>query len=493
MKKGFDNDLYIRTQSEHIKQRIAHFGGKLYLEFGGKLYDDNHAERVLPGFLPDSKLHMLASMSDQAEIVIVINSYDIEKNKLRGDLGITYDLDALRLIDAFRAHGMYVGSVVLTRYAQQPAALVFENRLCSLGIPVYHHFTIPEYPANTELILSRDGFGRNDFVPTSRPLVVVTAPGPGSGKMAFCLSQIYQEHERGVTAGYAKFETFPVWNLPLNHPVNLAYESATTDLNDVNIIDPFHLEAYGKTSVNYNRDVEIFPVLSAMFKRIFGSSPYLSPTDMGVNMAGFCITDDEAVRFAAGQEIIRRFYTALCAQKQGMNNENEIAKLRVLMAQAGICPDDRPCVKPARDRAVLTSAPAAAIELTDGTIITGRTSELMGAASAMLLNALKHLGGIRHELRLLAPSVIEPIQRLKLDNLHHNNPHLHMDETLLALSICSTTNPTAELALAQLGKLYGADVHSTVILSSVDYSLMRRLGINVTSDPAYQTNRLFHS
>ncbi len=491
-KIGFSNKRYCLLQSEHIRDRIAAFGGKLYLEFGGKLYDDHHAARVLPGFLPDSKLKMLAELKEQAEIVVVINAYDIEKNKKRGDLGITYDVDVLRLIDAFHAYGLTVGSVVLTRYAAQAAAAVFEARLTALGIRVYHHYPIPDYPANVPLILSSEGFGRNDYVETNKPLVVVTAPGPGSGKMAVCLSQLYHEQLRGRKAGYAKFETFPVWNLPLKHPVNLAYESATTDLDDVNIIDPYHLEAYGKTAVNYNRDVEIFPVLQAVFASLFGSSPYRSPTDMGVNMAGFCITDEDAVCSAAKQEILRRYFAALVGQKQGTVDAAELNKLRVLMQQAGVGEKDRPVIASARDRAAATDGPAAALELPDGQIVSGKSSALMGATASTLLNALKTLGGIRDELRLISPVVIEPIQRLKTEHLKSQNPQLHSDEILLALSICAATNPTAELALAQLGKLEGCEMHTTVILSSVDAELLRRLGIRVTSDPVYQTKRLYH-
>ena len=489
---GFDHDQYVKLQSEHIRQRISSFGGKLYLEFGGKLFDDYHASRVLPGFQPDSKMQMLRSLSDQVEIIIVINASDIEKNKVRSDLGITYDQDVLRLIDIFRDFGLYVGSVVITRYARQRAAVNFSNRLEALGVKCYHHYSIPGYPADAQLIMSDQGCGKNDYVETSRPLVVVTAPGPGSGKMATCISQLYHENLRGVKAGYAKFETFPIWNLPLNHPVNLAYEAATTDLSDVNMVDPFHLEAYGKIAVNYNRDIEIFPVLNAMFEQIYGESPYKSPTDMGVNMVGFCISDDEAVRSAAQQEIIRRFFAAQMSKKKGFSTDEEVDKLRILMKQAGLKPEDRPPVAPARQRAEETAGPACAIELPDGRIVTGKSTPLLGAASAMLLNALKELAGIRHDMKLISPVIIEPIQHLKVDHLGGHNPRLHTDETLLALSICAATNPTAELAMEQLSNLQGCEMHSTVILAEVDLNLLRKLDIHLTCEPVYQTKKLYH-
>ena len=484
---GFDNDKYLRMQSEHIRERISKFGGKLYLEFGGKLYDDYHASRVLPGFQPDSKLRMLLQMKEQVEVVIVINAGDIEKNKLRGDLGITYDVDVLRLIDVFRNFGLYVGSVVLTCYQGQPVAEAFQQRLEALGIRVYRHYPIEGYPSNIAKIVSDEGYGRNEYIETSRELVVVTAPGPGSGKMATCLSQLYHEHKRGIQAGYAKFETFPIWNLPLNHPVNLAYEAATADLNDVNMIDPFHLEAYGETTVNYNRDVEIFPVLTAMFEKIVDECPYKSPTDMGVNMAGNCIMDDEACRKASRQEIVRRYYTALCGQRQGTVQEDEIYKLELLMKKAGVSASDRSVVEPALKRAEETGAPAAAMELPDGRIVTGRTSDLLGACSALLLNALKTLAGISDEIHLISPVIIEPIQHLKVDHLGNRNPRLHTDEILIALSICAATNPTAELAMEQLNSLRGCEVHSSVILSQVDEKVFRRLGVNITCEPRYES------
>ena len=493
MKTGFDNEKYLKMQSEHIRERIAHFGGKLYLEFGGKLFDDYHASRVLPGFKPDSKLQMLLQLKDDAEIVIAINAGDIEKNKIRGDLGITYDVDVLRLIGVFRKIGLYVGSVVLTQYDGQKAADSFKKRLEGLGIKVYKHYIIEGYPSNISNILSDNGFGKNEYIETERQLIVVTAPGPGSGKMATCLSQLYHEHERGIEAGYAKFETFPIWNLPLKHPVNLAYEAATADLNDVNMIDPFHLEAYGETTVNYNRDVEIFPVLSAMFERILGESPYRSPTDMGVNMAGNCIIDDEAVREASNQEIIRRYYNTLCAERQGRCSKDEIYKIELLMNQAGITAADRKAVNAALEKAELTGDTAAAMELNDGRIITGKTSELLGAASSMLLNALKTLAGIDDSVLLISPNVIEPIQKLKTKHLGNSNPRLHTDEVLLALSICAVTNPTAELALEQLSKLKGAQVHSTVILSNVDEKVFKRLGIDLTCEPKFHENRYYQN
>ena len=485
-KCGYDNDLYIQTQSAHIRQRIAQFGGKLYLEFGGKLYDDYHASRVLPGFQPDSKLRMLLQMKDQVEVVIAINAADIEKNKIRGDLGITYDHDVIRLIGIFNDFGLYVSSVVLTRYAGQTAAKAFRSRLEQMGIKVYHHYAIEGYPHNTGLIVSDEGFGRNEYIETTRELVVVTAPGPGSGKLATCLSQLYHEHKRGVQAGYAKFETFPVWNLSLNHPVNLAYEAATADLSDVNMIDPFHLDAYGKTTVNYNRDVEAFPVLVAMFEKILGQCPYKSPTDMGVNMVGNCITDDEAVRYASGQEIIRRYYTALCDHKKGKITDETIRKLELLMKKAGVTEHDRRVVAAALEREEKTGKPAAAMELPDGTIVTGKTSDLLGASSALLLNALKILGNLPEELHLIEPAAIDPIQHLKVDHLGNRNPRLHTDETLIALSISAASSPMAEHAMEQLSKLRGCEVHSSVILSAVDEKTFKRLGVHLTCHPKYR-------
>ena len=491
---GFDNDKYVRMQSEKIKERIAHFGGKLYLEFGGKLFDDFHASRVLPGFMPDSKVKMLLQMKDQAEILIVINASDIEKNKVRGDLGITYDVDVLRLIDAFRGIGLYVGSVVLAQYNAQPAAEAFQKRLESLGVKVVRHYSIPGYPSNIPLIVSDEGFGKNEYVETSRSLVVVTAPGPGSGKMAVCLSQLYHEYKRGIKAGYAKFETFPIWNLPLKHPVNLAYEAATADLNDVNMIDPFHLEAYGVTTVNYNRDIEIFPVVNAMFELIAGKSPYKSPTDMGVNMAGNCIVDDEVCREASRNEIIRRYFKALCDHKTGKNVDSEIFKLELLLNQAGLAVGDRAVEKQAHAVAERTGgAPAAAIELPDGTVVTGKNGPLLGAASSALLNALKKLAGIDHEIDLVSARAIEPIQTLKTNYLGSRNPRLHTDEILIALSSSAAENETAAVALQQLSKLKGCDMHSTVILSSVDMDTIKRLGMYLTCEPAYeQEDRKYH-
>ena len=483
---GFDNDKYLQTQSQHILQRIDQFGGKLYLEFGGKLYDDNHASRVLPGFQPDSKLRMLLQLKDQVEMVIAINAADIEKNKIRGDLGITYDRDVIRLLDVFRGFGLYVSSVVLTRYQEMPTVKAFQARLESLGVKVYRHYDIPGYPSDTAHIVSEEGFGKNEYIETTRELVVVTAPGPGSGKLATCLSQLYHEHKRGVRAGYAKFETFPVWNLSINHPVNLAYEAATADLSDVNMIDPFHLDAYNVTTVNYNRDVEAFPVLVTMFETILGQCPYKSPTDMGVNMVGNCIVDDEATRRASGQEIIRRYYTALCDYKQGKISEDVIRKLELLMKKAGVTPEDRRVVAPALERAELTGKPAAAMEMPDGTIITGKTSALLGASAALLLNALKYLAGLEDELHLISPSVIDPIQHLKVDHFGNRNPRLHTDEILIALSICAATDPRAEQAMEQLDKLHGCEVHSSVILSAVDEKTFKRLGVNLTCQPRYK-------
>ena len=491
-KQGFDNEKYLQLQSEHIRERIKSFGGKLYLEFGGKLFDDFHASRVLPGFQPDSKIRMLSTMKDDAEIVIAINASDIEKNKVRGDLGITYDMDVLRLIDAFRDYGLFVGSVVLTQFTEQPAAVAYQKKLENLGIKVYRHYPIPGYPANVQYIVSDEGYGRNDYIETSRSLVVVTAPGPGSGKMATCLSQLYHEFKRGVQAGYAKYETFPIWNIPLKHPVNLAYEAATADLNDVNMIDPFHLEAYGEQTVNYNRDVEIFPVLNAIFEKIMGSSPYKSPTDMGVNMAGKAITDDDAVSSASKQEIIRRYYDALCRRRQGSAGDDEVMKLELLMKQAGVSTDDRPVVGAALLKAEMTGAPAAAMELPDGQIVTGRTTDLLGASAALLLNALKVLAGIPDEVKLISPEVIDPIQNLKIGSLGSHNPRLHTDEVLIALSVCAASDEKAAKAMEQLPKLKGLEVHTSVILSRVDTSTFRKLGVNLTSEPNYQTKKLYH-
>lgn len=492
---GFDSEKYIRLQSEHIRERINQFGGKLYLEFGGKLFDDYHAARVLPGFAPDNKIKMLLALRDQAEIVIAINAGDIEKNKRRGDLGITYDKDVARLIDVFRGFGLYVGSIALTQYAGQPAADVFEKRMQALGLKVYRQYRIPNYPADVRLVVSDEGYGRNDYIETTRSLVVVTAPGPGSGKMAVCLSQLYHENLRGVKAGYAKFETFPIWNLPLKHPVNVAYEAATVDLNDVNMIDPFHLEAYGETVVNYNRDIEIFPVLNAIFKQIYGASPYRSPTDMGVNMAGNCIVDDAVCRSASNQEIIRRYYHTLCAGRKGMLGEDAediTCKAELLMRTAGISPEDRPAVAAAKEKAARTGAPAAAMQLNDGRIITGKTSSLLGASSALLLNALKTLAGIDDDVHLISPTIIEPIQKLKTEHLGNRNPRLHTDEILIALSICAATDARAARAMAALAELAGCEVHSSVILSQVDSDVFKKLGVNLTCEPVYQTKKLYH-
>ena len=491
-KIGFDNEKYLKLQSQNIRDRISKFGGKLYLEFGGKLFDDYHASRVVPGFKPDSKVNMLLEMKDDAEIVIAISADDIERSKRRGDLGITYDEDTLRLIDAFRGIGLYIGSVVITHYRGQAVADQFKKRLEMLGIRVYKHYIIPDYPSNVPLIVSEEGFGKNDYIETERSLVVVTAPGPGSGKMATCLSQLYHEHKRGVSAGYAKFETFPVWNLPLKHPVNLAYEAATADLDDVNMIDPFHLEAYGITTVNYNRDVEIFPVLEAIFKRIYGSSPYKSPTDMGVNMLGFCIQDDEVCVEASRQEILRRYYAAACGVRRGTSDPSEVRKIELIMNSLGLTPSDRLVVAAALDKAEKTGGPAVALELNDGRIVTGKTSSLLGASSACLLNAVKALAGIDKKLPLIAPGVIEPIQHLKVEHLGNHNPRLHTDELLIALSICSVTNPMAGCAIEQLDNLKGCEAHSSVILSHVDEDLFKKLGINISFEPKYQAKKLFH-
>ncbi|MBE6665486.1 MAG: DUF1846 domain-containing protein [Ruminococcaceae bacterium] len=488
----FDNEKYISLQSQKILDRIASFGGKLYLEFGGKLFDDFHASRVLPGFHPDSKIKMLYELRNRAEIVIVISANDIEKNKRRGDLGITYDLDTLRLIDAFRNIGLYVGSVVITQYSEQHSSKLFQKRLENLGIKVYRHYPIENYPSDIPHIISEEGFGKNEYIETTRELVVITAPGPGSGKMATCLSQLYHEHKRGICSGYAKFETFPIWNLSLSHPVNLAYEAATADMGDVNMIDPYHLEAYGISSVNYNRDIAIFPVLKVMFEKIYGESPYKSPTDMGVNMVGYCIFDNEAAKQASYQEIIRRYYAALCAVRQGTGDKKEVQNIELIMNKLGICKEMRSTVIPALRKAEETDAPAVALELKDGTIITGKTSDLLGTCSAMLLNALKHLGGIDDSTRLLSPAIIEPIQKLKVNHMGNQNPRLHMDEVLIALAVASVTDSNAAIALEQIPKLNGTEAHSTVLLSRVDENVFKRLGVNLTCEPQYQTNKLFH-
>lgn len=490
---GFDNAAYISRQSEQISKRISEFGGKLYLEFGGKLFDDYHASRVLPGFAPDSKLQMLKSIADNVEVVIVISAFDIEKNKVRRDLGITYDSEVLRLIDAYRGAGLYVGSVVLSQFNGQSSAVAFRSKLEQLGIKVFVNYSIEGYPYNVSKIVSEEGFGKNDFIETTRPLVVVTAPGPGSGKMSTCLSQLYHENLRGNKAGYAKFETFPIWNLPLKHPVNLAYEAATADLNDVNMIDPYHLEAYGETTVNYNRDVEVFPVLNAIFERIEGESPYKSPTDMGVNMVGYCICDDEATRDASKDEIIRRYFAAICDARIGRGKPEAVDKIVSLMNQAGVSVDYRKVIKAAIDRSNETDGqPAVAIELPDGQIVTGKTSNLLGASSAAILNAVKKLAGLPDDLLMISPSIIEPIQQLKTRILKNRNPRLHSDETLIALSMSANTNPAAHKALDSIGLLKGCEAHSTVMLSQVDLDVYRKIGINLTCEPKYETKKLYH-
>jgi uncharacterized protein (UPF0371 family) len=491
-KIGFDNDKYLLLQSRHIKERVSQFGGKLYLEFGGKLFDDYHASRVLPGFQPDSKIRMLKMLQSDVEIVVAICAGDIEKNKIRGDLGIAYDEDVLRLMDVFRSLGFYVGSVVITRYAGQPSADAFIKRLTALGVKSYRHYPIAGYPSDVGHIVSDEGLGKNEYIETCRPIVVVTAPGPGSGKMATCLSQLYHEKKRGVQAGYAKYETFPIWNLPLKHPVNLAYEAATADLADVNMIDPFHLEAYGETTVNYNRDVEIFPVLAAIFQQIQGSCPYQSPTDMGVNMAGFGIVDDEVCQSASRMEILRRYYAGLMDYTRGACEESVVRKLELVMRQANVTPELCPAVKAALDKAEATGAPAGAMVLSDGTVVTGKTSSLMGASAALLLNALKAVGNISDELKLISSSVIEPISRMKIEELGHHNPRLHSDEVLIALAISGVTNPLAALAQQQLSKLRGCDAHFSVIISEEDRKLYKRLGINVSCEPKYESKKLYH-
>ncbi len=493
MKIGFDNEKYLAMQSEHIKERIDQFDNKLYLEFGGKLFDDYHASRVLPGFKPDSKLHLLKQLADHAEIVIVISAGDIEKNKVRGDLGITYDSDVIRLRDEFTGFGLYVGSVVITQYSGQQSADLFKTRLERLGIKVYVHYLIPGYPSNVPFIVSDEGYGKNDYIETTRPLVVITAPGPGSGKMATCLSQLYHEHKRGIRAGYAKFETFPIWNIPLKHPVNLAYEAATADLNDVNMIDPFHLEAYGVTTVNYNRDVEIFPVLRATFERIYGENPYKSPTDMGVNMAGNCICDDEVCQEASKQEIIRRYYDAKRRFLLGSCTEEEVYKIEMLMNHIGTTVHDRPVVDAALTHAEETNSPAAALQLDDGRITLGKTSDLLGASAALLLNTLKELAGIDRKRHVISPEAIEPIQKLKVNYLGSRNPRLHTDEVLIALSVSAATDPMAQLALEQLPKLKGCQVHTSVMISPVDIAQFKKLSIQATFEPAFEKKELYSS
>ena len=492
MKIGFDNNKYLTLQAQHIRARREQFGDKLYIEFGGKLFDDYHASRVLPGFQPDSKIRMLASIRDDVEIVVVICAGDIEKKKVRGDLGIGYDEDVLRLMDVFRGLGFYVGSVVITQYAGQPAADAFIKQLTALGVRSYRHYPIAGYPSDVAHIVSDDGLGKNDYIETSRPIVVVTAPGPGSGKMATCLSQLYHDNRRGIRAGYAKYETFPIWNLPLKHPVNLAYEAATADLNDVNMIDPFHLEAYGKTTVNYNRDVEIFPVLNAMFQRIQGTSPYKSPTDMGVNMAGFAIVDDQVCQAASRMEILRRYYAGMADRTRGRCDDEVVRKLEIVMQQAGVTPEICPAVAACLQKAEETGAPAGAMVLPDGSVVTGKTSSLLGASAALLLNALKAMAGIDHKLKLIPASVIEPISRLKTGNLGHRNPRLHSDEVLIALAISGLTNPLAAMVQEQLSSLRGCDAHFSVIISEEDEKLYKRLGINVTCQPRYEVKKLYH-
>lgn len=492
MKKAFDNDLYLKMQSEQIIKRIDKFDNKLYLEFGGKLFDDYHASRVLPGFLPDSKLKMLLTLKDKVEIVIGLNAFHIEKNKVRRDLGISYEDDTLRLIDAFRESDLYVGSVVITNYNKQPLAESFANHLTNLGIKIYYHYTIEGYPNNISHIVSEEGFGKNDYIKTSRDLIVVTAPGPGSGKMAICLSQLYHEHKRNINAGYAKYETFPIWNLSLKHPINLAYEAATADLNDINMIDPFHLEAYNVAAVNYNRDVEIFPVLKAIFTKLYDHDIYQSPTDMGVNMVGYAIIDDNLAREASRKEIIRRYYYAQEGVVTNQVNETTVEKIQIIMSQADIQIDERKCIQAALDKSEETGLPAFAIELEDGQIVTGKTSSLLGSAAAALLNALKVLGNIDDSIPIISPSIIAPIQHLKVDSLKNTNPRLHTDEILIALSISATTNPISHLALQQLEKLANCEAHSSVILTEVDKKIFRKLKVNLTCEPQHQTDKLYH-
>ncbi len=491
MEKAFDNDKYLQLQSENILKRVSEFGNKLYLEFGGKLFDDFHASRVLPGFLPDTKLKMLLTIKDNVEVVIAINAHDIQKNKIRNDIGINYQSEVLRLIDAFRASGLYVGSVCITQYQAVPQVETFRNKLTNLGIKTYLHYEIAGYPHDVNNIISENGFGKNEYIETERKIVVVTAPGPGSGKMATCLSQLYHENKRGIKAGYAKYETFPIWNLPLKHPVNLAYEAATADLNDVNMVDPFHLEAYNTITVNYNRDVEIFPVLKSMFEAIYGSSPYKSPTDMGVNMAGFAICNDEAARQASKNEIIRRYLTSLVDLRNGKIKQDAVDKIGLLMNQLGISVDDRPCVKAALAKRDKTNTVSMAMELPDGTIVDAKTSALLSAPAALILNALKALAGIKDSMMLISKSIIEPISEMKIKNLGNKNPRLHADEILVVLAISAQTNPLAEMAMKELPNLASCQAHATVILPEVDLGVFKKLKIDVTTEAEFYAKKLY--
>ena len=492
MQTGFDNDRYIEMQASHIRERIAQFGGKLYLEFGGKLFDDYHASRVLPGFEPDSKARMLAQLADQAEVVFAICANDIERNRRRSDIGVTYDEDVLRLMDVFRSMGLAIGGVVITRFSGQPKAEAYQAHLEQLGIPVYRHYPIEGYPTSVDLIVSDEGFGKNEYVKTERPLVVVTAPGPGSGKLAVCLSQLYNEHLRGTEAGYAKFETFPVWNLPLKHPVNVAYEAATTDLDDDNVIDPFHLEAYGEVTVNYNRDVDTFPVLRAMMEKIFGRSAYQSPTDMGVNMVGNCISDDVVCQEAGKSEVVRRFYTMSERIARTGQGEDELDKLRLLMREVGVDENHDPAHVAALLKEEVTGLPAAAMVLPDGSLVTGKTSELLGAASSLLLNALKRVAGVAKRTYVVSDEALAPISHLKTAHLHSRNPRLHTDETLIALSISSATNPEAERVISATSELKGCDAYFSVIISPTDEAIYRKLGINVCCEPKFERRTFYH-
>lgn len=491
MRKAFDNDKYLESQSREILDRVSHFGDKLYLEFGGKLFDDFHASRVLPGFLPDAKLKMLLTLKDKVEVVIVINSKDIQKNKIRSDLNINYESEVLRLIDAFRASGLYVGSVCITQYESVAQVDAFKKKLHNLGIKTFLHYEIAGYPHDIQNIISENGFGKNEFIETERPIVVVTAPGPGSGKMATCLSQLYHENLRGVKAGYAKYETFPIWSIPLKHPVNLAYEAATADLNDVNMIDPYHLEAYQRLAVNYNRDVEIFPVLKAMFEAIYGVSPYKSPTDMGVNMAGYAICDEEAAHQASKDEIIRRYLHSLVDLRNGKITQEAVDKIAFLMRQLNISVDDRRCVKAALAKRDETNTVAMALELGDGFIVDAKTSALLTASAALILNALKHLAGIKDDMLLISRSIIEPITRMKINDLGNHNPRLHVDEVLIALAISAQTNPLAEMAMAKLKELAYCQAHSTVILPQVDAQVFKKLKIEVTTEAEFYAHKLY--
>lgn len=501
MKIGFDHEKYLEEQSKYILERVNNYD-KLYLEFGGKLLFDMHAKRVLPGFDENAKIKLLHKLREKAEIIICVYAGDIERNKIRGDFGITYDMDVLRLIDDLRGYDLEVNSVVITRYSGQPATNIFINKLERRGIKVYKHEAIKGYPTEVDTIVSDEGYGKNPYIETTKPIVVVTAPGPGSGKLATCLNQLYHENKRGNAVGYSKFETFPVWNVPLKHPLNIAYEAATVDLKDVNMIDSFHFDAYNEVAVNYNRDVEMFPVIKRIIEKITGKeSVYKSPTDMGVNRVGFGITDDEVVKEASIQEIIRRYFKTSVEYKKGYVDAEVFQRIKIIMESLNLKPEDRKVVIPAReyssklklDADKNDACPVVALELENGTILTGRSSELMDASSAAILNAVKHLANISDDIHLISPVVLEPIKSLKTNALGSNNTSLNSEEILIALSICAATNPMAQVALEKLTKLKGCQAHSTTILSTSDEQIFRKLGIDITCDPEYPSQNLFYN